>query len=95
MAAAEAPGAGWRALVQEISWAAVRRAGADHSELAWLPGVVEEKLAEYLGDEGVTELLYEEVVVWAAKLLGERPPSPRLRPTPAPAVRGLARAFRR
>jgi hypothetical protein len=95
MAAAEAPGAGWRALVQEISWAAVRRAGADHAELAWLPGVVDEKLGAYVGDEGVTELLYEEVVAWAAKLLSERPPTPRLRPAPAPAARGLARAFRR
>jgi hypothetical protein len=63
--------------VQEIAWAAVRRAGADHSALEWLPGVVEAKLAAYVDDGGIPKLAHEEVVAWAAKLVSERRPRRR------------------
>jgi hypothetical protein len=89
MAAAEparsSSAAGWRALVHEIAWAAVRRAGGEHADLEWLPAVVEARLAhrvDLLERAGATEedlsAAREELVAWAAELLAERRP-PRKR----------------
>ena len=71
--------AGWRALVHEIAWAAVRRGGGDHADLEWLPAVVEARLAhrvDLLERAGATEeelaAARDELVAWAVELLAER-----------------------
>jgi hypothetical protein len=80
------PGDGWRALVHDISWAAVRRAGGDHADLEWLPGVVEARLAhrvDLLERAGATEEEFaatrEELVAWAVELLTEQHAPPKRR----------------
>jgi hypothetical protein len=80
------PGDGWRALVHDIAWAAVRRAGGDHADLEWLPRVVEARLAhrvDLLERAGATEeelaATREELVAWAAELLSEQRPRPKRR----------------
>jgi hypothetical protein len=72
--------AAWRAAVQEIAWAAVRRGGGEHADLEWLPAVIEARLAhriDLLERAGATEeevaAVREELVEWAAELLGEQP----------------------
>jgi hypothetical protein len=79
------PRSGWRALVHEISWEAVRSGGGDHADLAWLPAVVEARLAhrvDLLERAGATEqelaAAREELIAWAAELVGrQRPPHRR------------------
>jgi hypothetical protein len=83
--ARSASAAGWRALVHEIAWAAVRRGAGEHADLEWLPAVVEARLAhrvDLLERAGATEdelaAARDELVAWAAELLTERRP-PRKR----------------
>jgi hypothetical protein len=74
-------GAAWRAAVHDIAWAAVRRGGGEHADLEWLPGVIEARLAhrvDLLERAGATEeevaAARDELVEWAAELLGEQQP---------------------
>jgi hypothetical protein len=76
--------AAWRAVVHEIAWDAVRRGGGSHADLEWLPAVVEARLAhrvDLLERAGATEdelaAARDELVVWAAELLGRRRPPRR------------------
>jgi hypothetical protein len=71
----------WRAVVHEIAWTAVRRAGGEHADLEWLPAVIEARLAhrvDLLERAGATEeelvAVRNELVMWAANLLAEQPP---------------------
>ena len=73
--------AAWRAAVQEIAWAAVRRGGGEHADLEWLPAVIEARLAhrlDLLERAGATEeevaAVREELGEWAEELLDEQQP---------------------
>lgn len=79
------PLADWRALVHEIAWEAVRRAG-EHADLEWLPAVIDARLtyrAGLLERAGATDeelaALHEELVEWAVGLLEEGRPPPKRR----------------
>ncbi len=79
------PLADWRALVHQLAWEAVRRAG-QHADLEWLPAVIDARLtyrAGLLERAGATDdeliALREELVEWAVGLLEERRPPPKRR----------------
>ena len=75
----------WAAQVHEIAWTAVQRGGGEHSDLEWLPAVVEGRLAyrlDLLERAGATEEELaagrEEIVEWAVELLRKEPPPRRI-----------------
>jgi hypothetical protein len=75
------PLAGWRALVQEIAWEAVRRGEGEHADLEWLPPLIEARLAhrvDLLDRAGATDeelaAAREELVAWAIERLNDAPP---------------------